>query len=237
MAELPQPIEDDWVSELNAFQLHTGKKHRRRRRYIRTLLDTAVRLGRRVGHAATIHYALKMVDSDLSVAGRRHFVRQAMNLALHYPYLVPIMEEQVFQKHRYSGIKSDIGAFGNKLLRISLDRSFPSTVCHALYLSLKYGFELELLRPQCESRAAREIERMNDCLCLVLLYRYARQYRLDAVRKRIVRKSAAQRSMDRQEQDRFWLLIYETSIERTLREQGQGFLADLKMQRFSFVSL
>lgn len=235
--ELPLPLEEDWVSQLNAFPLHTRKKNRRKRRYIRTLLDTAVSLARRTGNAATINYAFKMVKADLSPEGRKFFVRQAMNLALHYPYLVPIMEEHVFQRHRYDGIKLDVGEFSNRLLRISLSKSYPSTVCHALYLALKDGARLRPLHGKHAEVVAREIETMNDCLCLVLLYLYARRHRLDKTRKRIVRRSAALRNLSREDQDRFWLLIYQTSISRTLKDSGQEFLAHLKSQRFSFVNL
>ena len=42
--------------------------------------------------------------------------------------------------------------------------------------------------------------------------------------------------MDIQEKDRFWLLIYQLWHEKTLQDEDQRFLAELKQNHFGFVS-
>ncbi len=42
--------------------------------------------------------------------------------------------------------------------------------------------------------------------------------------------------MEIREKDRFWLLIYQVWREKTLNDEGQSFLAELKRKRFDFVN-
>ena len=232
---LPQASEKDWVSQLNSTRLFTRKRSRRTKRFTTTLLDEAVRLARSTGNAAVLKYAIKMVDSDLPSAVRRSFVRQAMNLGILYPYLAPIMDEHVFQKHYYDGTDDARKEFINELFDVALERSHPSALCHSLHLALEHKVRLEGLRSAGVNETVREIDRMNDCLGLVLLYIYATRHRLSSTRIKVSRRAAGLRSADQADQDRFWLLLYQTSRARSLEACGQTFLAELKKRNFAFV--
>lgn len=45
------------------------------------------------------------------------------------------------------------------------------------------------------------------------------------------------KKIKKREGDRFWLLIYQLWDESELRDNGQGFLADLKKNDFKFLDL
>ena len=71
-----------------------------------------------------LNYAIKMVPPRLNHRARRLFVRHVINLALRYPYLAPILEEHVFQKHQYDGIEDLVQEFSNELIVTGTNRLF-----------------------------------------------------------------------------------------------------------------
>ncbi|MYB67643.1 MAG: RNA-directed DNA polymerase [Gemmatimonadetes bacterium] len=227
---MPLPIKEDWVRELNSFRLpvkgatlHFGT--------IRSLLDLALKLAHGAETYAVLNYAIKMVPQTLNSRAKRLFVQESINLALLYPYLAPILDEHVFDKHRYDGIEKVILDFTEHLIAIGIQRIFPDAIAHALYYSLKHN--LQLTTPEDKLQEAIEID---DCLSNVLLLEYAKRYRVKSIRDAIRRHADKLKGMESREKDRFWLLIYQVWREKTLRDEGQSFLAELKRNRFGFIS-
>lgn len=227
---MPLPIKEDWVRELNSFRLpakgatvHFGT--------VRSLLDLALELAHGAETYAVLNYAIKMMPRNLDSRAKRLFVQETINLALIYPYLAPILEEHVFNKHRYDGIEKAILDFIEQLLAIGIQRIFPDAIAHALYYSLKHN--LQLSTPEDK---LREVIEIDDCLSNVLLLEYAKRYGVNSIREDIRRRADKLKGTDPREKDRFWLLIYQLWLKKTLNDEGQQFLADLKRNRFGFVS-
>ena len=227
---MPLPIKEDWVRELNSFRLpakgatvHFGT--------VRSLLDLALKLAHGAETYAVLNYAIKMIPRNLDSRAKRLFVQETINLALIYPYLAPILEEHVFDKHRYDGIEKVILDSIEQLLAIGIQRIFPDAIAHALYYSLKHN--LKLSTPEDK---LREIIKIDDCLSDVLLLEYAKRHRIKSILDAIRRRADKLKGMETQEKDRFWLLIYQLWHEKTLKGEGQQFLAKLKRNHFGFVS-
>ena len=227
---MPRPIEEDWVRELKSFRwpakgetVHFGT--------IRSLLDLALKLAQRAESYAVLNYAIKMVPPGLGSRAKRLFVQEAINLALLYPYLCPILDEHVFNKYRYDGIEKVILEFIEELLEIGIQRIYSDAIVHALYYALKYDLQLSTSEDK-----LREIIKIDDCLSDVLLLEYAKRYRIMRIQRAIRRRADKLKGMEVREQDRFWLLIYQLWRKKTLNDKGQPFLAELKRKRFSFVS-
>ena len=227
---MPLPIKEDWVRELNTFRL-PAKGSTVRFGTVRSLLDLALRLAHGAETYAVLNYAIKMVPPRLDSRAKRLFVQETINLALLYPYLAPILDEHVFDKHRYDGIEKVILDFIEQLLAIGIQRIYSDAIAHALYYSLKHN--LQLSTPE---EKLREIIKMDDCLSDVLLLEYAKRYRVKSIRDAIRRRADKLKGMDIREKDRFWLLIYQVWRDKTLRDEGQLFLAELKRNRFGFIS-
>ena len=100
-----------------------------------------------------------------------------------------------------------------------------------MYYSLKYN--LKLSTPEDK---LREIIKIDDCLSDVLLLEYAKRHRIKSILDAIRRRADKLKGMETQEKDRFWLLIYQLWHEKTLKGEGQQFLAKLKRNHFGFVS-
>lgn len=228
--EMPRPLVDDWVRELNGSRLSStrgtlgiGPP--------RALLDLALTLARDADTYAVLNYAIKMVPPRLNLGARRLFARHVVNLALRYPYLAPILEEHLFKKHYYDGIEDLIQEFSNELLVTGTRRLFPDSVCQGLYFALRYKFTL----PALDDDAGRAVVRMEDCLSAALLHAYASTHGLNRTRQRIRRRVNQLRQFSSQEKDRQWLLMYQLLRPKTLRTEGQSFLADLKSAGFRFL--
>lgn len=227
---MPIPIKEDWYRQLNTYRMpvngatiHFGK--------VRSLLDLALKLAYEAKSHAVLNYAIKMVPPRLDNRAKRLFVQETINLALLYPYLAPILDEHVFDKHRYDGIEKVLLDFIEQLLAIGIQKIYPDVIAHALYYSLKH--DIRLTTPEDE---LLEVIKIDDCLSNVLLLAYAKHYRVKSVIDAIRRRADTLKDMDFREHDRFWLLIYQVWRSKTLEDKGQSFLAELKRKHFDFIS-
>ena len=228
---MPQSVEERWVRELNGFQMPTTGDVNFRT--INSFLDLALDLAGTAGTSAVLNYAIQMVPDRLSGQAKELFVQRVINLSLMYPYLAPLLGIHVFDKHVFQGIDTYIGEFIELLLEVGVEMLHPDAIAHALYYTLKYGLRLG---KKSEARF-REIIDLDDCLCDVLLFEYAKLYRIKQVQTDIRKRTNRLKLMDNRERDRFWLLIYQLWDEADLAGNGQTFLAELKRQRFAFVEV
>ena len=227
---MPLPVKEDWHRELNSFRL-PAKGATIRFGRVRSFLDLALKLAHGAESYAVLNYAIKMVPPNLDDRTKRLFVQETINLALLYPYLAPILDEHVFDKHCYDGIETVILDFTEQLLTMGIQRIYSDAIAHALYYSLKHN--LQLSTPE---ETLREVIKIDDCISDVLLLEYAKRYRINSIRDAIRRRVDKLKDVETREQDRYWLLIYQVWREKTLRDQNQSFLAELRRKHFSFIS-
>jgi hypothetical protein len=150
-----------------------------------------------------------------------------MNLALAYPYLTPLLDKFVFERFPHETLDEQIQAFCSALFDLGVRKLYPDTVAHAIFLALKYGFDLNVKHMQ----GAIEL---NDCVANTLIWEYANARGLKDVQKTIRDKTDALKDDDARAKDRQWLLIYQMWSVAELRRQKQTFLADLKAKDIVF---
>ena len=226
---LPLPMDEDWVRELNSFKWSI-KGEVIRFDQVSALLDHALNLATVAEDNAILNYAIKMVPARLNDQAQRLFAQRAVNLALLYPYLAPLLGEHVFDKHSFIGIEGVIRDFIEELLSIGVQRIQPDAIAHALYYSLRYEIRLSKLREQVE-----KIIEIDDCISLVLLLEYARRNRESEIQERIRERADRLRGTEDRDKDRYWLLIYQLWSDTDLKKENQLFLADLKLKGFNFL--
>lgn len=225
---LPRPSEEDWVRELNTFQFPLEGEIRFSR--VSLLLDLALKLAHSNETYAVLNYAIQMVPDRLNERAKRLFTLESVNLALAYPYLAPLLQKHVFDKHNFMGITKVIRDFIKQLLDIGIQKLYPDAISYALYYSLAYDVQIRDLES-----IFRDIVGLDDCVADVLLLEYARRHKIGRIQDQIRRRTNRLKGMEPREKDRFWLLIYQLWPEATLRGEGQAFLADLKHEGFDFV--
>ena len=227
---MPLPIKETWVRELNGFRL-PSKGTIVRFGTVRALMDLALKLAHTAETDAVLNYAIKMVPKRLNNRAKRLFVQQALNLTLLYPYLAPILDEHVFDKHHYDGIEKVIRKFCEQLLEIGIQKIYSDVIAYALYYSLKHDLQLSTSPDD-----LKKIIDIDDCLSNVLLLEYAKHHKIKKIQDAIRRRANRLKGMDTREKDRFWLLIYQMWNEKTLNAEDQSFLAKLKRKKFEFLN-
>lgn len=240
---LPCPSEANWVLVLNRHPL--PKDQELKFTDIRSFLDRALTCAQSIGKSTPLNYAIKVLarshvqsqSSDivghqprkLSVRAKRMYAQEAMNLALAYPYLAPILDDYVFTPYWHADLKDMIGVFAASLIQLGLQKLYPDAIAHAVFLALKYDFALGL-----EDDKLTEIVTLDDCVANVLLLEYAKRHDRKKLKKAVIARANELKSADQREKDKQWLLIYQVWSIKDLIGNGQGFLADLKSINFQF---
>lgn len=233
---LPRPFLDDWVNEINAFSFKNedqGIKFSQ----IRAFLDLSLRLSQRISKSTPLNYTIKVIASkiapeSLSERTRRMYTQEAINLSIFYPYLVPILEKNVFEKFPHDELINQIGDLTKSLIRIGIKKLYPDIISYALYYALKYQIKIKVTEDE-----LLEILKIDDCLSIVSLYHYAQKNNLKKIIKELNKKSQELKKLDHREHDKQWLFIYYLWTEADLKGKGQDFLAKLKNKKFEFFSL
>lgn len=225
---IPRPSTDNWVRELNRFAF--SKREKTKFSIIRSFLDLALELAQAARTSAPLNYAIKMMPKRLNSRARRMYLQEAINLAISYPYLTPLLDRHVFTKYAHDRIEEKVAEFVNTLIRLGIIKLYPDAIAHSLYYALKYQSLITLTEAE-----FLEIIALDDCLTTVLLLEYAKAHKLKKIISAIKDRSASLKKEVAREQDRQWLLIYQTWSETELIGNGQAFLASLKKQQFEFI--
>lgn len=243
---LPSPSEANWVLVLNRHPL--PKDQELKFSDIRSFLDRALNCAQVIGKSTPLNYAIKVLakshsknnpgNSDetpprkLSLRAKRMYAQEAMNLALAYPYLAPMLDEYVFTPYWHDGLKDKISEFASVLVQLGLRKLYPDAIAHAIFLALKYDFVFGL-----KDEHFKEVVKLDDCIANVLLLEYAKVREREKLEKAVKRRANELKTADQRDMDKHWLLIYQVWSEVELKGCNQGFLAELKRKGFQFFSL
>lgn len=201
---LPQASVKNWVTKLNHFNFtekfhhlnKTGIKIKELKSYIDFALELMLKED---SDAAIINYAIKTLSNKyLGINAKEYYIKQIHHLVLLYPYLINLLEVNVFDAHDIHNsiikkIAVDIYEFGVK-------KKCYEACSYALYWAIKYNFELPIPSVKSDSIVS------SDCLFLLIAYRYdlknnkpfyLKEYKDEAKRLKLI------------EFDRYWLFIYE----------------------------
>ena len=231
IATMPRTIESDWVRELQSFPF-PNPEELVDRRTVRNFLDLALDLATKRETNSVLNYAFKMIPNNLSDPAKRFVVLQVVSLAVLYPYLAPILNEYIFQRHQFAGIKPIIYDFIVSLIRAGIQKIYPDAIAHGLYYSLIYRMPLSQLEAD-----LLDVVDIGDCLTNVLLLEYAGLFGAPKIRSRVQQFTDSLLTLERREKDRYWLLIYQMWATNTLDGEGQAYLARLKRSGFQFLVL
>lgn len=243
----PAPSESNWRQLLNRFPFPPTKEIRFAT--VRSYLDLALECAQLAGKSTPLNYAIKTLARrqeilekstqttetqstgglELSERAMRLYTQEAMNLALAYPYLTPLLDEFVFERFPHKTLEEQIQAFCSALFELGVRKLYPDTIAHAVFLALKYGFDLDV-----DDELTRGAIELNDCVANTVIWEYANARGLKDVQKIIRDKTDALKGDDARAKDRQWLLIYQVWSVAELKKEKQEFLAELKAKGIVF---
>lgn len=241
--ELPRPSNENWRLVLNRFLF--PKSEEVKFSVVRSFLDLALECAQAAGKSTPLNYAIKVIASErtqdclentaknmprmLNTRAKRMYAQEAMNLALAYPYLAPLLDEFVFDRFWHEGLKLRIADFATSLVKLGVRKLYPDTIAHALYFTLKHDLTLNL-----KDEALIEIVALDDCIANVLLLEYAKKRKRPKVESAIKKRTNELKKDNARDKDKHWLLIYQVWSQKELEDNAQGFLAKLKSKSFEF---
>lgn len=227
---MPVPLDKDWVRELRLLNVQIPKDGTISFSTVRSFMESALQISQREQNSAVLNYAIKMIPDRLNLRAKRLFSQHMINLTVLYPYLAQLLDVHIFAKHHHRETDRDIEHLVDNLLELGVDRIYPDTIAYGLYYAIKYDRS-----PKITCKIIDSIIEIDDCLTLVLLLKYAKRRHMAKVVDMIQERADSLKGEERQEKDRYWLLIYQAWNEQTLRGEGQDFLADLKKRDMSFL--
>ncbi len=232
---LPRPSAENWILRLNRFVF--PKDEELRFSIVRSFLDLALECSQAASKSTPLNYAIKALANSksprkLNERARRLYVLEAMNLALAYPYLAPLLDKHVFDRYGHADLAENVAEFSSALARLGVRKLYPDAIAHALYYVLKHGVELSL-----DDLELIEIVALDDCIANVMLYEYATRHKRKKVVAAIKSRATEIKAADSREKDKNWLLIYQLWSMKDLKGNGQAFLADLKAKDFKFLDI
>lgn len=233
--ELPRPSTENWIQMLNRFAFPNDGEVKFAT--VRSYLDLALECSQAAEKSTPLNYAIKTLagkDSPrkLNSRAKRLYAQEAMNLALSYPYLVPLLDEFVFDRYWHDGLQTKIADFSTALVRLGIRKLYPDTIAHALYYALKHNVTIAI-----DDADLSEVVVLDDCIANVLLLEYATKHSRKKVMSAIKNRAKEIKSADAREKDKNWLLIYQVWSKKELQGNGQVFLAELKNMGFQFLAI
>lgn len=200
ITELPKGFVENWVRRVNGIGITSSKKKFVRHADVSALLDVAVEETLRNNNdAAPIKYVLKkLLPCKLRSSSSSLVQQQMMHLAAIYPYLVPLMDELVFEP--WVNDFEPIAKWVNNIFPLFMNERRHEAAAFLIYYSLKYEFRIDSIN------SLAVIESADPVLGL-LAYLYMKKHGMSSHWK-AVRKHAAELAKTEDSMDFNWVLTY-----------------------------
>lgn len=223
---LPQASVKNWVTKLNHFNFTNTyivkEKEAIRVKELKGFLDFAIEL--MLDHesdGSIINYAIKIISNKhLDKNAKNYYIKQIHHLVLLYPYLINILEVNVFEIHKID--KSIIKEIAKDIYAYGVRKNIYEACSFAIYWSLKYDFKIDITTLKDDSISS------TDCIFMLISFLYDKKHEKKVYLKEY-KEEARRLKID--DFDRYWLYIYEilTSAElndkyKTMKKNGLTFI-------------
>ena len=222
--ELPIGGMEQWIHKLNSISLLL-KDGKLNYKGARLYLDLAIDLMKNNKmNSAILNYAIKVLGSfELTSNAKEYCLKTIFHWTLIYPYLVPILDENVFMV--FSADTYQIAKISQEIFKLGLENRNYEAVSYAIYFAIKYKFDLN------DIDANNAIE-SNHCIYKLLTYIYfTKKYDKGAIS--LLKKHARELNSNDDDFNRNWLFVYEVLPFSILK----GDWKPMKKKNISFINI
>ena len=223
--ELPVGLTKRWVHQLNAvdFIASNGKVNYKG---VRAYLDKSVVLmSENKESAAIINYAIKVLaHQELTKNAEQYCLKIIMHYAIIYPYLVPLLDENVFMP--FHATAEQIEEFSQVLYDESMKLDNFESAIYAIFFSLKYNFEIKNV-------AAKNAIENEDCMLKIFTWLYLKENNNENGLNDLEEHARAlvEGEVNEGEFDKYWLFLYEVLKAEDLPDEWRA----LKRANVTFI--
>jgi len=220
--ELPQASAEQWVRQLNS-SANFPSPLQMNYLHVRSYIDSAIDLMQsNKNNAAILNYAIKVLrHKNLTDNAKQCCIKAFLHLAFIYPYLVPLLENNIFTP--FAVKENDIEFFAKMLFIESLTQQNYESVYYTIYYAIRWDFKLDGLT------AEKAID-TQDCLVMLFAYKYFEKFADNQSTKKL--KDHAESLKDKDFESN-WLFVYEVLPESKL----SGDWKPMKRAGISFLML
>lgn len=218
--ELPLASTEHWIRKINTF-VFPDKDKELRLSDVRAFLDISLELMKEnKDNSAILNYAIKVLSKRvMTTNAKKYFINTVHHLILIYPYLIHLLENNVFSTFEVT--KDDIEKIAKNVFIMCIEKKQYEAVSYALYFSIKYDFKID-------DDLFSIVDKNRDTVFMLLSYlhdlkfnnynRYFKQY-----------KALAKSLID--DIDEYWLFVYEVLPKSILK----GYWKKMKEQEVTFI--
>ena len=223
--ELPLASSEHWIRKLNTFVFSDDEKLKLKE--VRAFLDISLDLMKEnKENSAILNYAIKVLSKkDMTRNAKEYFTDTIHHLVLLYPYLVTMIEKNVFEP--FSIQNSKIEEISLDIFKLGEKNNLFEAMSYAVYFSIKYNFKIN---DSLYYVAAKSM----DAVFMLLAYLHdkklyiGRSFPKSTIGKKY--KKLAQDLLD--DIDEYWIFVYEVLTVGLLKGEWKA----IKKEKVSFVS-
>lgn len=225
IVELPEPLQEKWVSVLMSAvppRLNSDGQLT----FIGTsdafqFLDHAVRLNNETPDGSVIKFAVAMISGRLKDRVAAEVFQYVLNLAWHYPVLLPYLEQIDARAEHYS--QDQLVEKLNGIIDVNVSHRRSDGICWALYY-------LERLRSVPSENSIARIIDSGDCIAITMLSKF------DSAVDRVVAYASRLIDDELYIKDQYWFLLYQLYLMNKISDPyvGEGTFNLLKKYDVDF---
>ncbi|WP_314356080.1 RNA-directed DNA polymerase [uncultured Veillonella sp.] len=221
---LPIGVDNDWKNILRDLP-YVNVSEKVKYPQVNTYIDAALKLATNTGNMAILNYAIKKLKSlRLSTPAKILAAKRLMHMAVIYPYLLPLMEEYVFDPYQVD--INTIKGFSDTIYREAMKVNDYTSLYYAIYFAIHFDFVLEVFDEDW-SRAQDYVIESQDCLLLVITWLYfMKQNRGRRRATQLRRLNNLAKELKRSDMNRYWLFCYEALTFGNLSGEWQSMKHD-----------
>lgn len=218
--KLPMASIEHWIRKINTFVFSSDAGNLKLNE-VRAFLDIALDLmSENKENSAILNYAIKVLSNkDMTRNAKDYFVKTIHHLVLIYPYLIPLLEEKIFDA--FSVDVNDIEKIANNIFAIGKDKKLYEAMSYALYFGIKYDFKLI-------DNLYEVIEKNRDTVLMTLAYLHDEKF---IEHSRIIKQYKDLAKSLKDDIDEYWIFVYEVLTVGLLKEEWRV----MKREGISFI--
>lgn len=222
--ELPVASVEQWVRKINSVSViqRNGKLD-----FIgaRAYLDLSIELMQKnKGNSAILNYAIKVLSGqELTANAKDYCIKTIFHLSLLYPYLIPLLERNVFEP--MSVESEQIDSFSQRVFQLGCNTQNYEAICFAIYFSLKYDFDINGITADAAISS-------DSCLFKLFAFLYFATHK-DSKEEEKLKDHAKSLALNEDDFNRNWLFVYEALPQSDLKGEWKP----MKKSGVSFIQM
>ena len=172
-------------------------------------------------NSSILFYALKVLrEYTLTKNAQQYMSKSIVALSLIYPYLVPLLDEYIFEPYQLGG--DDIKAYANRIYENYFCKDNYEACAYSILFAIKYNFTID-------SFELDKIIEKKDCVLLLFALLYCKKIKWRSGVTKL--KKFAKELIANNQMEEYWLFVYESLPSESLNQDW----VQMKKANISFI--